>query len=171
MQLISSFFGHRHQEQQEQGVLAALGAELSSFIYLQLDMINQLEQKERPLISFFPDRAILSSNAHRVGNTSARAFGMLSTYYARLDVLASDLVSGDVDDKDGLIRLRRSIGHGSLIRAGINEISQGKQNVRLSQLEDGIFDKAIVGYTKREQVLLRVCRDEWLDYVSKSDRT
>lgn len=154
-------------KQEQTGILNALSSELSAFIYFQFDVLENLGRGRKEAVRHIPDRVIFSSNANRVGSITGRTFGMLTIYYTRLDNLIREISEITEEEESVRYRLRLSIGHAALIRAGISRFVAGDPGVKLTEIDAETFDAVISGYTTWEKGMLRVFRDEWLEYMRK----
>jgi hypothetical protein len=154
-------------KQEQTGILKALSSELSAFIYFQFDLLEDLDQGRKEAVRHTPDRVIFSSNASRVGSMTGRTFGMLTIYYTRLDILVREIKESIEEAESVRSRLKLSIGHAALIRAGINRFAAGDPAAKLTEIDDETFEAAIAGYTTWEKGMLRLYRDEWLKYMQK----
>lgn len=157
-------------KEEQEGILRALSAEISAFLYFQLDMLERVKTSDHPALPA-PEPTIFKANAGRVGATTGKAFGMLTVYYDRLSHILHNISTNDVRKEDAEKNLVLSIGHGALIRAGLMKSASRGEQLPLSKIDETFFIDSLSGFTDTERLTILKGRKEWLRKLTATDRT
>jgi len=165
----------RQLDEEQRAILRALSGELSatlySLFYLSENVAHDEVQGRYAVTAnaayqgFFQTWTIYSSNAGRVHRLTARAFGMLSTYYVKCGETArkfqAELGRGSVSAEVRNL-LFEEAGHGALIRIALEQFQVGNLDIQLTAISEQDFEASLRNWREVERKFFMEGRAIWI---------